>query len=113
MTVADALRALPYGFDEADLPPKADERDITAPVRSVNIIHIMKYISVVNSNDQDQTRGVQRIAHEQRCAPEEAARGKLKGWLPWSSIFPAHDGPQGQWQGMIVSAKVSSIPLRR
>ena len=95
MTVADALRALPYGFGEADLPPKADERDITAPVRSVNIIHIMKYISAMSSNDQDQTRGVQRIVHEQRCAPEETALGKLKGWLPWSSIFPLIMAPRG------------------
>ncbi|MBZ9995239.1 hypothetical protein [Mesorhizobium sp. BH1-1-4] len=45
MTVAGALRALPYGFDEAGLPPKADDRDITAPARSVNIIQIVKYIS--------------------------------------------------------------------
>jgi len=45
MTVAGAPRALPYGFDEADLPPKADDRDITALLYVVNIIHIVKYIS--------------------------------------------------------------------
>lgn len=113
MTVAGAPRALPYGFDEADLPPKADDRDITAPARPVNIIHILKYISVVCS-DQDQARGVQRIVHEQRCAPEEATRGKLEGGVASLVIdLPAHHGPQGQRQDMIVSAEVSSIPLRR
>ena len=45
MTVAGTRRALPYGFDDADLPPKANNRDITARTRIVNIIHIVKYIS--------------------------------------------------------------------
>ena len=84
MTVAGAPRALPYGFDEADLPPKADDRDITAPARPVNIIHIVKYISVVNGNDQDQADPVacdQRIVHEESCVrPEESGSCRAGGW---------------------------------
>jgi len=45
MTVAGAPRALPYGFDEADLPPKADDPEITGSSPIVNKIHIVKYIS--------------------------------------------------------------------